>query len=36
MENNTGALGSFLFYTTALTSTQIGEIWNNLKGRYGL
>ena len=36
MENNTGSLGSFLFYTTALTSTQIGEIWNNLKGRYGL
>ena len=36
MENNTGALGSFLFYTTALTSTQIGDIWNNLKGRYGL
>ena len=36
MENNTGALGSFLFYTTALTSTQIGQIWNNLKGRYGL
>jgi hypothetical protein len=36
MENNTGSLGSFFFYQRALTSTEIGDIWNNLKGRYGL
>ena len=36
MQNNTGNLGSFLFYQRALTATEIGYIWNNLKGRYGL
>ena len=36
MQNNTGNLGSFLFYQRALTATEIGEIYNNLKGRYGL
>lgn len=36
MQNNTGELGSFFFYQRALTSTEIGAIWNNLKGRYGL
>lgn len=36
MQNNTGNLGSFFFYQRALTATEIGEIYNNLKGRYGL
>lgn len=36
MQNNTGNLGSFFFYQRALTSTEIGNVWNNLKGRYGL
>jgi hypothetical protein len=36
MQNNTGNLGSFLFYQRALSATEIGYIWNNLKGRYGL
>ncbi len=36
MQNNTGKLGSFFFYQRALTETEIGQIWNNLKGRYGL
>ena len=36
MQNNTGNLGSFFFYQRALSSTEIGVIWNNLKGRYGL
>jgi len=36
MQNNTGAIGAFFFYQRALTSTQIGHIWNNLKGRFGL
>ena len=36
MQNNTGELGSFFFYQRALTATEIGNIWNNLKGRYGL
>lgn len=36
MQNNTGNLGSFFFYQRALTATEIGNIWNNLKGRYGL
>lgn len=36
MQNNTGALGAFLFYQRALTSTEIGYVWNNLKARYGL
>jgi hypothetical protein len=36
MQNNTGNLGSFFFYQRALTSTEIGVIWNNLKARYGL
>lgn len=36
MQNNTGELGSFFFYQRALTSTEIGAIWTNLKGRYGL
>ena len=36
MQNNTGNLGSFFFYQRALTATEIGYIWNNLKGRYGL
>jgi hypothetical protein len=36
MNGNTGELGSFLFYQRALSVTEIGEIWNNLKGRYGL
>jgi hypothetical protein len=36
MQNNTGNLGSFFFYQRALTATEIGDIWNNLKGRYGL
>jgi hypothetical protein len=36
MRNNTGELGSFFFYQRALTATEIGVIWNNLKGRYGL
>ena len=34
MQNNTGELGSFFFYQRALTSTEIGAIWTNLKGRY--
>ena len=36
MQNNTGNLGSFLFYQRALTATEIGYIWNNLRARYGL
>jgi hypothetical protein len=36
MQNNTGNLGSFFFYQRALTATEIGYVWNNLKGRYGL
>ena len=36
MQNNTGNLGSFFFYQRALTATEIGNVWNNLKGRYGL
>ena len=36
MQNNTGNLGSFFFYQRALSATEIGYIWNNLKGRYGL
>lgn len=36
MKDNTGELGSFFFYQRALTATEIGVIWNNLKGRYGL
>jgi hypothetical protein len=36
MNGNTGELGSFLFYQRALSATEIGVIWNNLKGRYGL
>jgi hypothetical protein len=36
MQNNTGELGSFFFYQRALNATEIGNIWNNLKGRYGL
>lgn len=36
MKNNTGELGSFFFYQRALSATEIGAIWNNLKGRYGL
>ena len=36
MQNNTGNLGSFFFYQRVLTATEIGEIYNNLKGRYGL
>lgn len=36
MQNNTGELGSFFFYQRALSATEIGYIWNNLKGRYGL
>ena len=36
MQNNTGNLGSFFFYQRALNATEIGNIWNNLKGRYGL
>lgn len=36
MNGNTGDLGSFFFYQRALSSTEIGVIWNNLKGRYGL
>lgn len=36
MQNNTGNLGAFFFYQRALSSTEIGYIWNNLKGRFGL
>ena len=36
MQNNTGNLGSFFFYQRALSATEIGYIWNNLKARYGL
>ena len=36
MQNNTGNLGSFFFYQRALTATEIGYIWNNLRARYGL
>lgn len=36
MQNNTGNLGAFFFYQRALTSTEIGYIWNNLKARFGL
>jgi hypothetical protein len=36
MNGNTGELGSFFFYQRALSATEIGVIWNNLKGRYGL
>jgi hypothetical protein len=36
MQNNTGNLGSFFFYQRALTATEIGQVWLNLKGRYGL
>jgi hypothetical protein len=33
MQNNTGALGGFLFYQKALTSTQISDIYNNFHTR---
>jgi hypothetical protein len=36
MQNNTGELGSFFFYQRALSAIEIGDIWNNLRGRYGL
>ena len=36
MENCNGELGSFLFYQRAISATEVGVIWNNLKGRYGL
>ena len=36
MENNNGELGAFLFYQRAISATEVGHIWNNLKGRFGL
>jgi hypothetical protein len=36
MKDNTGSLGSFLYYGRILTATEISNIHNNLKGRYGL
>ena len=36
MKDNTGALGSFLYYGRILSAGEISNIHNNLKGRYGL
>jgi hypothetical protein len=36
MENSNGELGAFLFYQRAISATEVGHIWNNLKGRFGL
>jgi hypothetical protein len=36
MTDNTGILGSFLYYNRVLTATEINAVYNNLKGRYGL
>lgn len=36
MQNNTGELGAFFFYQRAISATEIGYIWNNLKTRFGL
>ena len=36
MTDNTGKLGSFLYYNRVLTSAEISAVYNNLKGRYGL
>jgi hypothetical protein len=36
MQNNTGNLACLLYYTRVLSATEVGYIWNNLKGRFGL